>query len=217
MKDKVAVMMLGYNTEKPNFRKVAWGSPPDKPGRLVTSVAVALREEAERLIIAMGAKGKDGRPGSVITEDLLFENIWQLSEFNIMRRILKEISVSQIEKSLQKIVEPFVSRVGTRFKFRDSAKSLYEEGFSRIIIVTSPDHMSRAVRDSFTEWLNPPFSLEFVPSSTLYSCEDGETPPERASMENVVVIEPPSPVGALAKKMLSAGPEVLTKIREILE
>ena len=122
-----------------------------------------------------------------------------------------------IEGYLKKITEPFVSRVGTRFKFRDSAEDLYNQGFNRIIIVTSPDHMPRAMRDAFVEWPNPPFELEFVPSATLYSEGDGETPPERASMDNVVVLEPPSPAGPLAKKMLSANPETLAKIGEFLK
>ena len=90
----------------------------------------------------------------------------------------------------------------------------------KIICVSSPDHVSRIIRDALIVFEGSPFvnNIFVQASSTLYTAGDGITPPERANLMNVIIAEPRAPVVPIFQRLfkLANHPHVLAEIEEVL-
>lgn len=177
-------MVLGYSPNQENFKEVVWGIPPDKPGRLVTGLKIFLEEEVELLIITGGTE-KEGKKEAEWMKNLLYEKINQLSDFTVFP-VFEEHSSWEIEEFLDECLVLETKAKNTRENLQNVAKILSEESIDSVVIVTSPDHISRAIRDAIEIWQQdyPELTRNLFasPSVTLYS---------GGKISDVVIAEPP--------------------------
>lgn len=223
---KTGVFVHGYNVNEKNWERVVWGIPPDRPGRIVKGVALLLEEKADLLFLIGTAIGKDGKNIGEWMRDLLFLKITELPQFAIYP-VLTRFSSEEIKRKLETklVLVPGLEVKNTADELRLLAKIFKEAGIKRAILVSSPDHMSRILRDAFAIWweqgLAPELAVNFIcsPCITLYTEVDGITPPERAKVANVVVAEPRFSLVPLFQRMfgIANNPEAVSQIEAVLE
>jgi hypothetical protein len=171
-----------------------WGIPPNKPGRLIKGVAVMLEENVDIVAIMTSAFYKEGKSSGQLMKELLYSRLEKLREFTIYP-ILSQFSPEEIfnilENKLCLIEEPVKN---TAEEVTKAARFFREVGVTKIILVTSPDHISRTLRDAIAAWQEryPELAANVygAPCVTLYSARTPEDA-EIAKMENVVIAEPP--------------------------
>lgn len=211
---KTAVLLHGYNANEKNWDYVVWGESPDKPGRIPTAVAVALEENAELLVLFGSSIGKEDESGvwkssGKLMTELLFRRFEELGKFTILHA-LREIPLKKIRRRIEvvyRLVEELERPANTFGEMQTMARLIQEKGIQKLVCVSSPDHVSRIIRDTLVVFRKTTLAVHVSvrPSVTLYTVGDDVTPPERASLGSVVVIEPRSPVGPLAQRMLGLG------------
>jgi hypothetical protein len=222
---KSSVIVMGYNVNEPNYEEVVWGEPPHRPGRLVKGAAIFLEEDAE-IFFLTGCGGRDGREGVEITRDLLYERIKYLEEFTvcpIFRMYHHSIILDRLEQAIRlehrhpdKLIQT------TLLTMRSIKLELVISETQKVTLVSSPDHISRCLRDALVCWEGTSLALNLsaVPSATLYSLRS-EKDADIAKMENVLVLEPPlfSSSGKLIRKLLERrdDKELLKKIDAVLK
>ncbi|MCD6177914.1 YdcF family protein [bacterium] len=179
-----AVVVLGYSPNQENFEEVVWGIPPDKPGRIVTGLKIFLENQAELLIITGGTE-KEGKKEAEVMRDLLYEKIEELYDFTVFP-IFQGYFPSTIKEIIWRRLVLEISSKNTRENLQNVGKILYENSIDSVIIVTSPDHLSRALRDAIIIWQDeyPELTRNLFgsPSVTLYS---------KGKISDVVIAEPP--------------------------
>jgi hypothetical protein len=216
--------MLGFNPNEINWTDVVWGHHPNWPGRIPAAINAALEEKAESLILFGSSIGKkDGavfKSGGKLMLELLEERFDELKKFTVFPA-LKKFSFYQFEYLFELIEEGPVHVKNTLDEMK-AIKSICEcRGYNKLVAVSSPDHVSRIMRDGLSVLSGSPLALNFSvkPSATLYTKGDGKTPPERASVKNVVITEPRSAVGPYFQRMfgINDNPEALLEIDLILK
>ena len=60
---KTGVLVHGCNLNIENWRHVAWGDPPNEPGRIPQGLLVACQFQAECIVFGTGASKKEFRLG----------------------------------------------------------------------------------------------------------------------------------------------------------
>lgn len=195
---KKGVLMLGYNTSEPNWEETIWGFPPDRPGRVVKTAAVILSENPDIAVISGGLGQKEGKSEAWWAKQRLYDGLDKLKEFTIYP-VFQKFPPKEIEERLNKVLKLEEKARNTAENIIYSGPILKEAGVEEAIIVTSPDHISRGLRDALQFWGKdyPGLAANVygTASVTFYS---ERTPEDRAiaKMENVFVAEPPA-----AKKM----------------
>lgn len=186
--------MLSYNVAEPNWEKTVWGIPPEKPGRLVKAATVMLDEDPDMVIITGGAGQKDGRSEAWWMRKRLYDGLDELDKFTAYP-ILQRFSGDQTEKRLNEILVLEETAKNTAENLQKTGEMFAKAGIEKVIIVTSPDHVSRAIRDAIQYWSRdyPKLARNVyaTASATFYSAR---TPEDEAiaRMENVVIAEPPA-------------------------
>lgn len=211
---------MGYNPKEENWLDTVWGTPPHRPGRLVKGVSVILQEDAEIAVISGGAI-KEHKPGAQWMKELLYQRLSELKEFTLYS-VFAEFTDAEIKRKLDEILRIESESQNTSENLENSAEILSEAGVDKTIIITSPDHISRALKDALVCWREsyPGLSknVHGACSVTLYSAR---TPGDQkiASLENVIIAEPP-----VAKKLnfarlfgILGEPEALSEIKAVLE
>lgn len=221
MVKKVGVLILGYHSNEHNWGKTLWGIPPSKPGRLVRGIKEILEHKAAIAIITSGI-GHSGKTSAQLAEELLYQRLDSLSEFREVYPILGEYLPKDIRRILKKklvLVEEYP--FGTASSLIPAGEALMRAAIDQVIIVTSPDHISRSARDALTIWQKafPHLAkdLLFAASVTGYTEEDRKTPHAMSGVENVVVIEPRVVrINTLAKKLFKLSEEKLRSMETII-
>ena len=229
IKLKTAVLLHAYNANEKNWEYVVWGVPPNKPGRIPTAVAVALEEDAEHLILFGSSSGKTEQGGAwrssgLCMNDLLFSLVDALKEFTILHA-LRMTSLDKIRAKLSvfELIEGPERPANTLEELQVIARIFHERELKiqKLICVSSPDHMSRLFRDAQIVFKDNPLAphISVRGAVTLYAERDEITPPERASMANVVVAEPRATVTPYLQRMFEIGnnPDALAKIDRVLK
>lgn len=198
---KKGVLILNYDPNAPNFEQTIWGIPPDQPGRLVRGVVEALEIDVGLVVIAGGSRRKlDGKLGAEIMKEFLYRNLTQLQDFTIypmLQDVPLAVLVTTLKAKLDRILVVKETASNTIGNIEETTSLFLKAGITKITIVTSPDHFSRSGLDAVKIWRKKGLfqlaaNVSVAPSVTLYSDGDGKTPPERAKMENVIILEPPS-------------------------
>lgn len=178
------MVVLGYSPKEKNFEEVVWGIPPDKPGRMVRGLKDLLEDPEAKTMIITGGTEKDGRKEAEWMRDLLYQKLEELKQFS--DPVFQKFSTQEIREILDRNLILETNATNTRENLENVAKILKEKDVKSVVLVTSPDHISRAMRDAIIIWQEtyPEFtrSLFGSPSTTLYSEGD---------MGDVVIAEPP--------------------------
>jgi len=225
---KTVVVILGYFVWELNREPTWWGWPPDRPGRLVTGAKVILEEDAE-IVVITGCGEQDGKEGVEWMKDMLYQRLAELKDFTIYPIFQKYTSL-QIKEKLDKAVRleyryPDDVVQNTRRTMENVGNRILKgENIGKVILVSSPDHISLVIRDDLDVWGKhcPQLITDLwaIPSMTFYSAR---TPEDEAiaKIENLVIIEPPfyKEVGSRAQKIFSLrnNPEALAEIDVALQ
>lgn len=189
---KIGLLILSYNVTEPNWEDTVWGTL-DRPGRLVRAAAVMMEEDADIAVITGGIGQKEGRLEAQWMKERLYHGLEELKEFTVYP-VLQQFSPAEIREKLDEVLELEEMAKNTAENMANTGAIFNEAGADKVIIVTSPDHISRAIRDAIQFWSKdyPRLvrNLYGTPSATFYSARTEEDK-AIAKIENVVIAEPP--------------------------
>ena len=191
-KKKSGVLVHGCNLHTYNWKRIVWGKPPHELGRVPKGIFIALYEEAEAMVFGTGASEKNGLLEADATAQLMWEKFDDLKEFEIFQTHFPDLkdqafrdhcrtrieSILKIENTAQNTVDE-VTKAGHVFK---------DHGIEQIVLVSSPTHLPRCLRDASVAFDNDPelshfrYWLSASPSITSYMGR---------SAADVAVFEPP--------------------------
>ena len=151
---KTGVLVHGYNLHAGQWESVAWGEPRHRPGRVPTGVFVALCEEAEVLIFGSGASRKDGLLESEATGRLLWDRFDELAGFSNFESYLPDLkhppSAEQFRQRIESMLHLDRESKNTRDEIARAGKVFVDREVTRVILVSSPTHIPRCLRDACT-------------------------------------------------------------------
>lgn len=200
---KTGILVHGCNLNIENWRHVAWGDPPGKPGRIPQGLLVARQFDAEVMVFGTGASAKEFRLGesaqtgrrlveSEYSMEYLRQHFESLRQFDMIRQEIPESAAVDAwarwqDSVLSRIVLDTKSQ-NTLGEIRTAIEIFLERQIQRVVLVSSPSHIIRCLRDATTLFSQDDrlvklrSSLFACPSVTCY---EGTTPAD------VVVVEPP--------------------------
>lgn len=216
------LLILCYNVNEPNWEHTVWGEPPHQPGRLVTGVANLLEENIDLGVVCSSAFGKDGKSSGNWMMSHLYAKIEDLKKF-LIYPVFNKFSPVEMRETLDehlKLVEAPIKN--TSEEVMAAGRLFRAVGIQKVVLVTSPDHISRTLRDAIVAWQNcyPEFSANVygAPCVTLYSARTPEDS-SIAKVSNVVIAEPPAMKKFNLGRMFGilGNPEALTEVDAVLK
>lgn len=200
---KTGVLVHGCNLHAENWRHLAWGDPPVAMGRLPQGLLTAYTHDADVIVFGSGASSKEYRyshspkSGTELVESEYtfeylashFDNLLNFKPWQDMVAEAKDVNAwRELEKKLlDRIVLDTVSQ-NTVEELATAGKMFVDHGVERVLLISSPTHIVRVLRDANKVYQNEyqfrqfMYSVHAVPCITCY---EGSTP------SDVVVIEPP--------------------------
>lgn len=189
---KTGILVHGCNLHTYQWKNIVWGKPPHDLGRVPKGVFLALTEGAEAMVFGTGASEKDGLLEADATAKIMWERFDELQAFEIFQTHFPEMSdpafreacrrrigsILIIENTAQNTIDE-VKKAGHLFKSRH---------IEQIILVSSPTHLPRCLRDACVAFDNDAeladfrYALSASPSITSYMGK---------SAEDVAIFEPP--------------------------
>ncbi len=200
---KTGVLVHGCNLNIENWRSVAWGEPPHHLGRIPMGFLVAEEHDASVVVFGTGASRKEFRFGDltkdrpVLTEadfslHYLRTHFHQLVQFTEIKQRVnwlcddRQYSAKR-QAFLDRIIADNVS-LNTFEEICNAGKIFSEQQIDRVILVSSPSHIVRCLRDASAIYHSDSafkrFRLNLFASPSI-TCYEG------TSAADVVVVEPP--------------------------
>lgn len=189
---KTGVLVHGCHLQAYDWRRIAWGYPDSgELGRATKGLLVAHQEDAELLVFGTGASKRaielNGESRTLLegeyTLDYLRRHLGELNEFPAFQKI----DLAELSARLERTARLASRSRNTREEVTEAAEMFLEAGLERMILVSSPTHISRCVRDAYTALEEPRFArlryqLFATPSDSSYL---------GSRAEDVVIFEPP--------------------------
>ena len=145
---KTGVLVHGFHLQAENWESIIWGLPPNLLGRAPKGVLVALEEKAEILVFGTGASEKDGKKEAEYIRDYLLEHFDKLAEFSAFR----DIDLVSAKKIIEEITRVEIRSQNTAQEIELAGEMFEEVGVEKIILVSSPVHILRCLRDTMAIW-----------------------------------------------------------------
>jgi len=180
---KTGILVHGCHLGALNWRGIMWGHPPDQLGRIPKAVSVALQEDAEVLIFGTGASEKENKKEGEYTRDFMFEHFLNLGEFSRFQNI----DLAAAKPKFLKISRAECSSQNTREEMEEAGKIFSNLGMERVILVSSPTHISRCIRDALDVFKAEKY---FALWENLFATAC-DTSYLGGRVEDVVIFEPP--------------------------
>lgn len=189
---KTGVLVHGCHLDAYDWRGIVWGYPNKAQlGRVPKGVLVAHQHQAELLVFGTGASvrtvERDGATREMkegeYTLDYLLRHFEQLAEFEPFA----ELDVVSLRARIEQIARAETRSQNTREEVRFAAEQFLEAGIEQMILVSSPTHISRCLRDAYT-------ALEdsrFGPLRHHLYATPSDSPYLGSRAEDVVIFEPP--------------------------
>ena len=204
---KTGVLVHGCNLNIENWRYVAWGDPPNRLGRIPHGISAAEQMNAEVIVFGTGASSKEFElginpsPGSKLLESEYsmeylkqhFDNLKKFTPFqrgatiNVDSGTARSEWISWRESILSKIVLE-VNSQNTAEEIIAAGEIFLKREIERVVLVSSPSHIVRCLRDATSIFSEQPRFAHLAPSlfaSPSVTCYEGSSPGD------VVVVEPP--------------------------
>jgi len=200
---KTGILVHGCNLNIENWRHVAWGDPPDQPGRIPQGLLVATQLKAECIIFGTGASKKEFRLGdspqrgrelleaeySLEYLRLYFDSLRRFDVF--ARHVPESRSDGDWERFKQSVLDQIVLDTGsqnTAEEITSAARVFLDRGIEQMVLVSSPSHIVRCLRDAASIFAEDDAFARFrcgLLASPSVTCYEGTSPGD------VVVVEPP--------------------------
>ncbi|MFC2142127.1 YdcF family protein [Acidobacteriota bacterium] len=180
---KTGVLVHGCHLGALNWRGIMWGTPPYAMGRIPKAVSVALQEDASLMVFGTGASEKDGRKEGEYTLKYMLDHFLELGAFSGF----EGVDLDEAKLKLAAISIPECRSLNTREEMEEGARIFLEQDVERMILVSSPTHISRCIRDALVVLHDPQLAglrrhLYAAASDTSYL---------GGRVEDVVIFEPP--------------------------
>jgi hypothetical protein len=121
-----------------------WGHPPDQLGRIPKAVSVALQEDADVMVFGTGASVKDNKKEGEYTRDFMLEHFLALEQFSRFQ----EVDLAPVKPRFREISHAECCSQNTREEMEEAGKVFFDLGMEKVILVSSPTHISRCIRDA---------------------------------------------------------------------
>lgn len=214
---KTGVLVHGCHLDAYDWRGIVWGYPKDGlMGRAPKGVLIAHQEQAELIVFGTGASSRvverDGRELTMkegeYTLDYLLGHFDELAQFPAFAGL----DLSALRERVTAIGQAESRSQNTREEVREAAELFLERGIERVVLVSSPTHISRCIRDAYAALEGPGFeglrqNLFATPSDSGYL---------GARAEDVVIFEPPhradrhsAPIHLNVQRILRIPPDEL--------
>lgn len=189
---KTGILVNGCHLAAYDWRGIAWGHPKrNELGRIPKGVQVALQEKAERLVFGTGASSRTVEEKGVsvtklegeFTLDFLKSHLNDLGQFDSFA----DADLDAIRTLIEAIAVVEVESQNTAEEVRNAARRFLQEGIERMVIVSSPTHLPRCLRDACVALEGDEFRC--LRQNLLVTPSDSPYLGSRA--ENVVIFEPP--------------------------
>ena len=181
---RTGVLIHGLNLETEGWKDLVWGTPPDSVGRLPRGVAVAIQHRAAVIVLGSGGSEIDGKLEAEYTRDFLMEHFSELAQFSLFQGIEVESSQPQIEEMLQ--IETRSRNTYQELKFAAEVFKAFE--VSNVVLVSSPTHLPRCLRDACIVFNEDPRFLSFAQNLYASPCQ---TSFHGIDASDVAIVEPP--------------------------
>ncbi len=201
-KDRVGVLIHGCNLNAENWRNISWGTVPGEMGRIPQGLLAGLAFDAEVVVMGSGASYKCfDYPDSPSAGKVLLESEYAKAYLDMRRNDLMGFKAwadyfgSFDDTKWETIIQRLLNRIHLDAQSSNTADELKWAGAkflefrcNRVILVSSPTHIIRVLRDALRIYQsNRRFELfsdglMALPSATSY---------EGFSAADVVVVEPP--------------------------
>ena len=149
---KTGILVHGYNLHAGQWEDVAWGTPPERIGRVPMGVFVALSEQAEVMVFGSGASEKDGLLESEATVRLLWERFDELAGFAVFKgweaELIRTPATGRFRQRIESILHLDRASKNTRDEIAHAGQVFADRGVERVILVSSPTHLPRCLRDA---------------------------------------------------------------------
>ncbi|MGD9158230.1 MAG: hypothetical protein PVG39_07490 [Desulfobacteraceae bacterium] len=198
---KTGILVHGCNLGAENWRCIAWGDPPDAFGRIPLGVLLAYEYDASVVVFGTGASKKEYRFGGQSRGELLEaeyscemlkDNFNELEKFSVFSKRCKDIQNEDTRKEIEtrffNSLVLDVKSTTTPQEIEEAGNVFAEHSVDRIILVSSPTHIVRCLRDAMTIYRSDKKYASFsdnvaaIPSITCY---------EGTSPKDVTIVEPP--------------------------
>lgn len=210
MGNDTGVLIHGFHMQAPDFKhweEVMWGKPPDLLGRIPKGVLVALDESARLMLVGDGVLGFDGKKSSEIALEYTLDRFLELEKFYAF----KGVNLTEARKAVQRSLRPLLDSKRTVEEILHAGVIFHGASVQRMYLVSSPDHISRCIRDAWKIFSKDP-ELQYLcrnlfaaPSGVCFSAE---------GVEGVAIVEPShlpdrpaSNLNMLVQKVLDMPPK----------
>lgn len=218
-KERIGVLLLGYNNQELNNEMVLKGTPA-QPGRLIRFADVILRHNTVIAVISGGMGVKDGIGEAEWARRMLYQAIPELKNFTSYH-IFGELSPEQIKEVFDRVLVLEDKAKNTAENLLNTGAMFDKASIDELVVVTSLDHVSRGYKEAILHWEkaypNLVLHLSVTNSFNYYSARPGDE--AIAKIENVVIAEPPvMKIFNLARMFrILKNPEALAEIDAVLK
>lgn len=167
---KTAILCHGCHLQAEDWKKIVWGDG-NKMGRLPHASMLAIQEKASFLVIGSGGSYSSDDIGLTEGEVTLKLFKKQISTMNNFKDISDfGLNVTQIEEIMNRIVVCETQSINTVQEIEHACELFSKHGVDRIILVSSPTHIARCIRDACVvlDKMNYNPTLLASPSQTCY-------------------------------------------------
>lgn len=219
-KTRTGVLIHGCHLQAAGWDEVVWGRDSKLMGRLPQGMLMALELNAELIVVGSGASSRmfedqrSERCGQVLREaeytlETLRCRFDDLNLFPAWRNIVADRSLGSWELLKARLLDIVVTDLQSQTtvdELKYAGQRFKEQGIQRVILITSPTHLPRVIRDATVVFHSDPDFASFrdhilaVPSLTNFV---GTCP------SDVMVLEPPH--------RPDRNPQVLNSMRRLID
>jgi len=198
-KMKTGVLVHGCNLHIENWRYVAWGDPPHHLGRIPQGILTALEFDASVIVFGTGASekvfnlGESEKAGQLLAEgeyslEYLKSHFAELANFAPLKPHFEKHGVDHLAEWVLSRLELDLESMNTLEEIRNGGLIFGQHEVERIVLVSSPSHIVRCLRDAASIFRNEAHLKDVgfrIFANPSYTCYEGTEP------NDVVVVEPP--------------------------
>ncbi|CAN0264877.1 unnamed protein product [Pylaiella littoralis] len=149
---RTGVLIHGCHLGAKGWRKIMWGDEQQQRlGRLPHGVRLAWEENACVVVLGTGASELDGVVEGRYAVEYLIRNWDKLRGFN---EAFSGVDLETMREAVQPSLVAEVRSQNTREELIEAGRIFRKENCDRVILVSSPTHVPRCLRDACSAWLN---------------------------------------------------------------
>lgn len=199
---RTGVLIHGCHLDAAGWVDVVWGHGSERMGRLPQGLLTALELDADIVIVGSGAScrifedDRSRRRGQILREAEFtietlrcrFDELKHFPAWRVHQNAWSEGSGERLRTKLLSMIEADLDSQTTIEELRNAGLRFQQQGIQRVVLISSPTHLPRVIRDAADVFHGDPDFASFhdrihaIPSQTNFV---GTRP------SDVKVLEPP--------------------------